>query len=499
MNEYDFENGRKYNFDPETGEQINPDYKGLDSVAAEGYGSKAYETYDTSEESEFKEPGNNDNKEKKKKGIGKILGFAACIAAVCGLVGGSVFYGINFLGNRYFYDTSATAEAGTPIIAAANAAALIETADLENAGNEVTLSRSDYTSSTTATQTTGSVADVAANCMPSLVTIACVSTVEMQNMFGQTQSYETQGAASGVIVGSNAEELLIATNFHVVSGADSLSVGFIDETSAEALVKGTDKNNDLAIVAVKIADISEETYDQIKIATIGNSASLVLGEGVVAIGNALGYGQSVTSGVVSAVHRQMDFSDGKYTITQDDLIQTDAPINSGNSGGGLFNMRGELIGINEAKDSVSSSGAVVDGVGFAIAIDKAEPILENLMNRETRELVDEDDAGYLGVTCVSVTSEISKNYSIPVGVCFESVLEGSPAEESGAKVGDVLVKFDGQTVQSYDDLQTVLKYYAAGETVGMTVMRASEGEYKEVELTITLGTYDVIAELSRRG
>ena len=495
MNENDFENGRMYNFDPETGEQINPDYKGLDSVAAEGYGSKAYETYDTSDGHEHEEPVNKGSKEKKKWGIGKILGFAACLAAVCGLVGGTVFYGINFLGNTYVYDTSAAATN----VAAANTAAIIETADLETTVNEVTLSRSDYTASTTATQTTGSVADVAANCMPSLVTIACVTTVEMQNMFGQTQSYEAQGAGSGVIVGANEEELLIATNYHVVSDADSLSVGFIDETSAEALVKGTDKNNDLAIVAVKIADIPEETYDQIKIATIGNSDSLVLGEGVVAIGNALGYGQSVTSGVVSAVHRQMNFSDGKYTITQDDLIQTDAPINSGNSGGGLFNMRGELIGINEAKDSVSSSGAVVDGVGFAIAIDKAEPILENLMNRETRELVDEDNAGYLGVTCVSVTPDISKSYSIPVGVCFESVLHGSPAEEAGAKVGDVLVAFDGQTLQSYDDLQTILKYYAAGETVGMTVMRASDGEYKEVELTITLGTYDVIAELSKRG
>ena len=233
MNENDFENGRMYNFDPETGEQINPDYKGLDSVAAEGYGSKAYETYDTSDGHEHEEPVNKGSKEKKKWGIGKILGFAACLAAVCGLVGGTVFYGINFLGNTYVYDTSAAATN----VAAANTAAIIETADLETTVNEVTLSRSDYTASTTATQTTGSVADVAANCMPSLVTIACVTTVEMQNMFGQTQSYEAQGAGSGVIVGANEEELLIATNYHVVSDADSLSVGFIDETSAEALVK----------------------------------------------------------------------------------------------------------------------------------------------------------------------------------------------------------------------------------------------------------------------
>jgi serine protease Do len=500
MSENDNENSKMNNFDPITGEQINPDYKGWDSVAAESNENKTYESYDTSGEPEFAEQGNNNAPTKKKRwGIGKKLGFAAAIAAVCGLVGGSVFYGVNFLGNTVFYNTKAAVESEASAEASSDALAVIEADDLESVAGNVELSRADYTSSTTAIEATGSVAEVAANCMPSLVTIACVTTVEMQNMFGQTQSYEAQGAGSGVIVGVNDTELLIATNNHVVSGATSLSVGFIDETTVEALVKGTDSNNDLAIVAVKLEDIPQETYDQIKIATIGNSDELVLGEGAVAIGNALGYGQSVTSGVISALHRQMQFSDGKYTITQDDLIQTDAPINSGNSGGGLFNMRGELIGINEAKESVSSSGAVVDGIGYAIAIDKAEPILEELMNRETRELVEEDEAGYLGVTCVSVTSDISKAYSIPVGVCFESVLEGSPAEEAGVKVGDVLVKFDGQSVQSYDDLQNVLKYYAAGETVEMTVMRASEGEYKEIDLTITLGTYDVISQLSQRG
>ena len=276
-----------------------------------------------------------------------------------------------------------------------------------------------------------------------------------------------------------------------VSGASSLSVGFTDEATAEAQIKGTDAESDLAVISVKLDDISADTMSKIKIATIGNSDDLVLGEQVVAIGNALGYGQSVTSGYVSALNRDVTLSDGAGgTFTSTGLIQTDAPINSGNSGGALLNMRGELVGINEAKSSMTSSGTTVDGIGFAIPIAKAEPILENLMSLTTREKVSDDQAAYLGVTCADVTSEVSQMYNMPTGVCFTSVIENGPAAEAGAIQGDVLTEFDGREISSYDSLTDVLQYYAAGETVDIVVERSNAGVYEEITLTVTLGSAD---------
>lgn len=345
------------------------------------------------------------------------------------------------------------------------------------------------TETVSGTDSTGTVAQVAENAMPSLVTISTMSVEEMRSFFGGTQEYEVEGAGTGVIVGKNDTELLIATNNHVIEGADSLSVGFVDETAVEGQIKGTDATNDLAVVAVKLSDISSDTMGQIKIATIGDSDELVLGEQVVAIGNALGYGQSVTSGYVSALDRNLQISsDNGTTNTYTGLIQTDAPINSGNSGGALLNMKGELIGINQAKSSTTQSGTTVDGIGFAIPINKAQESLQNLMNQTTREKVDESQASYLGIQGTDVSSEASQMYGMPTGVAVSAVVEDGPAAQAGMLAGDIITGFDGRTITGMSQLQDVLQYYAAGETVEVTVQRTDQGEYKEQTVSVTLGS-----------
>ena len=351
------------------------------------------------------------------------------------------------------------------------------------------ISNTETVSGTDSTDSTGTVAQVAENAMPSLVTISTMSVEEMRSFFGGTQEYEVEGAGTGVIVGKNDTELLIATNNHVVEGADSLSVGFVDETAVEGQIKGTDATNDLAVVAVKLSDISSDTMGQIKIATIGDSDELVLGEQVVAIGNALGYGQSVTSGYVSALDRNLQISsDNGTTNTYTGLIQTDAPINSGNSGGALLNMKGELIGINQAKSSTTQSGTTVDGIGFAIPINKAQESLQNLMNQTTREKVDESQASYLGIQGADVSSEASQMYGMPTGVAVSAVVEGGPAAQAGMLAGDIITGFDGRTITGMSQLQDVLQYYASGETVEVTVQRTDQGEYKEQTVSVTLGS-----------
>lgn len=298
-----------------------------------------------------------------------------------------------------------------------------------------------------------------------------------------------QGAGTGVIVGQNDTELLIATNEHVVEGATSLSVGFVNEESVSAEVKGTDVENDLAVVSVKLSDISDDTMSQIKIATIGDSDQLQLGDQVVAIGNALGYGQSVTSGYVSALDRELTLTnESGETITSSGLIQTDAAINAGNSGGALLNMNGELIGINEAKSSSTSTGASVDNVGFAIPINKAQESLQQLMTLETREKVSADQASYIGITGQDVSSEVTELYNIPEGVVVASVEEGGPAEQAGIQEGDIITGFDGRTITSMTQLQDTLQYYAAGETVDIVIQRSDNGGYTEQTVTITLGS-----------
>lgn len=300
------------------------------------------------------------------------------------------------------------------------------------------------------------------------------------------QSYEEQSAGSGIIVEQTDTELLVVTNNHVVEGADSLSIQFVDGESVEGSVKGTDTKADVAVVAIKLSDIKESTLKTIKKATLGNSDEVTVGEGVIAIGNALGYGQSVTSGIISAKDREVTF-DNNNTMK---LLQTDAAINGGNSGGALINAKGEVIGINVAKYSSSStsSSASVEGMGFAISISSVTDIINNLEQRETRTKVSSDEKGYLGIQGYSVTSDAVEQYSMPEGVYVYAVTDGAAAAKAGIVATDVIVGFDGQTVNSMDDLQSILEYYKAGETVTVKVAYRDGRDYKEKDVSLTLSS-----------
>ncbi len=341
------------------------------------------------------------------------------------------------------------------------------------------------------------VSDIAAEAMPSVVSITTKSIQEVQNYYGMfgmyggyapSQEEEVEGSGSGIIIGKNDEELLIATNYHVVEGADTLSVSFIDNNSYEGTVKGYEENKDLAVVSIPLEDISDDTMDQISIATIGSSDDLVVGEQVIAIGNALGYGQSVTTGIVSAKNRKMDSTSGSFSSDEDDnrngvnLLQTDAAINPGNSGGALLNMKGEVVGINSAK----LASTEVEGMGYAIAVSDVSDILENLMNEEPREKLDEGENGVLGISGRTVSEE-GQVYGIPQGVFVGEVTEGGPAEEAGIKVNSIITEFAGKSVVSIDQLVNYLQYYEPGEEVEV-VLQVPDGEsYTEKTVTVTLG------------
>ena len=330
-----------------------------------------------------------------------------------------------------------------------------------------------------------SVADVAEACMPSVVAITAESVQTVQSMWlGHRQyQYKAQSAGSGIIIGSNDEELLICTNEHVVSDASDLTVTFADGTSLPSFLKGSDPDNDLAITAVSLSDIPDETMDQIKIARIGDSDSMRVGEQVVAIGNALGYGQSVTTGIISAKDRSLLTDDTTDTNSYQHLIQTDAAINPGNSGGALMNMRGEVIGINSAKAAAASS----EGMGYAIPVSLAMPILEDLMTQKTRIRLDADKAGYMGITGQGVSNEAVLFYGIPKGVYVTSVEDGSPASNAGLEEGDIITAFDGQAITGMQELQSLQLYYEPGEEVELTVCAGSEDYTADKTLTVTLG------------
>lgn len=339
------------------------------------------------------------------------------------------------------------------------------------------------------------VSDIVEAAMPSIVSITTKSVEEVQSyygMFGQygayspSQEQEVQGSGSGIIIGKNDSELLIATNYHVVEGAETLSVGFCDSTACEAKVKGYDSEKDLAVVAVSLDDIDSDTMDAITIATIGNSDDLKVGAQVVAIGNALGYGQSVTTGIVSAKNRQLNSDDtvGDYDSDSNsatNLIQTDAAINPGNSGGALLNMNGEVVGINSAK----LASTEVEGIGYAIAISDVTDTLENLMNEETRDKV--DNHGVLGITVRSVDSAVSEAYGVPEGVLVRDVTEGGAADKAGIEAKTIITKFAGKVVTTKEQLVDFLSYYEPGEDVELTIEVPDGKGYKEETVTVTLG------------
>ncbi len=314
--------------------------------------------------------------------------------------------------------------------------------------------------------------------MPSVVSISNTYT-ETMSYFGQAMTSEAEASGSGIIVGENDSELLIVTNYHVIMDADKLMVQFVEGSEAEASVKGTDAKMDLAIIAVPTENILNSTLNQIAIATLGDSDSLKVGEPAIAIGNSLGYGQSVTTGVISALDRDMELSDGSTGT----FIQTDAAINPGNSGGALLNMKGEVIGINSNK----IGGSVIEGMGYAIPISAASPIIADLMLRETKNKVAEEERGFLGISGISVTTEVSSTYGMPEGVYIAQVYENTAAEAAGLTKGDIITEFDGIKISSMDELQRQLEYYAKGDTVKITVMTIDSGGYKSKTVDITLG------------
>ena len=436
------------------------------------------------------------NRKKRRRGYSFL---AVCLALICGFAAGFAFQTIR---SRKTAQTASASSMGTEL-----------QEPVENL--QITLQRpaltADYVSSSDMTEFTdyspssasekGPVAQVAAETMPSVVAITTVSVQEIRDYFGYARTRRYEGSGSGILVGENEEEYLIATNNHVVEGAEELNVFFygtevdsniteygfswddsdLNEGSAvSGTIKGTDSVNDLAVVSVKKADVPEKTKEQIRIVTIGDSEELVVGEQVVAIGNALGYGQSVTSGWISALGRSIETSDG----VAENLIQTDAAINPGNSGGALLNMHGELIGINSAK----YADRAVEGMGYAIPINVASPILEELMNRRTREKLDAENAAYMGISLANISKDMMTMYNLPSGAFVVEVFQGGAADNAGIEKGDIIVKMDGQKVSSGEQLISLLQYYAPGETVDMVIARAYYGTYQEETVQVTMGS-----------
>lgn len=392
------------------------------------------------------------------------------MAVVFGLVAGLVMFGVN---------TAANHIAGTGDAPSENDVVTDDTEDNSTASANI---------SSAGTKTP---VQVAKEAMPSVVTISTMSVEEMRNFLGGVAEYKVRGAGTGVIVGENDTELMIATNNHVVEGASTLSVGFIDNSTASAELKGADPDNDLAVIAVNRSDITDDTMSQLKIASVGDSDELELGEQVVAIGNALGYGQSVTVGWVSALNRDITLTDENgVAINSTGLIQTDAAINPGNSGGALLNMDGELVGINEAKTGTTPTGISVDNMGFAIPIDKAEDSLKELMSLPTRDKVDASHASALGIEGQSVTSDLTQLYGIPGGVIVASVVENGPADQAGIQKSDIITELDGRSVGNLEQLQNALQYYAAGETVDVVVQRLNGQSFEAQTVSVTLGAAD---------
>ena len=397
------------------------------------------------------------------KAFSKVI-MVAGLAILFGIVSSAVFLTSNIIGSRLL--------------------GLERTSDAQAvAGNEVNgntiLSRSSSV-------VTSDVSGVVEKVMPSIVSITSMSVEEVQSFFGGTYQKQSAGAGTGIIIGENDSELLIVTNNHVVEGSDTLTVSFDDETSVEANIKGTDSAYDVAVIAVPIESVSSDTLEMISVATLGNSEELKVGEPAIAIGNALGYGQSVTTGVISALDRSVASTNARTGQTQENsvnLIQTDAAINEGNSGGALVNVNGEVIGINSAK----LIGESVEGIGYAIPISDVSDLIQGLMNQETKEKVDEDDRGMIGITGISVSSAFSAQIDVPAGVYVTEVTPGGGAEKAGMTKGCIITAINGTSVDSMDALQEQLEYYAKGETVTLTIrVPQTNGEYNEQMIDVAL-------------
>ena len=380
-----------------------------------------------------------------------------CAGVAFGLVASVTFQTGNYVGTKVFGTTTTNGKTA-------------KTAQTVNGAKLTTSSSSTGTSD---------IATIAKNAMPSIVSITNMSVQEVQSFFGGTQQQESTSVGSGIIIGQTDSELLILTNNHVVEGNEKLTVSFVDNESVEANVKGTDSTKDLAVVAVKISDVKDSTMDEIAVATMGDSSKLEVGEQVIAIGNALGYGQSVTSGIVSATERTLDGYEGGT------LIQTDAAINPGNSGGALLNSNGEFIGINTAKVATDS----VEGMGYAIPISDASDTIQNLMNQETKTKVSEAEQGYLGIQGVDVSDESAKMYNMPTGVYISDVVKNGGAQQAGLTKGSVITGLEGTTISDMNSLKEQLQYYRVGDKVKVTVqVPGNNGEYTEKTVEVTLGS-----------
>lgn len=397
-------------------------------------------------------PQQNPKAPKPKKGYAKKVALVVGAAVLFGAVGGVTMQGTSYLtGKLLGKNTKSTV------------------------GTTKTVSNAKLTTSTSTV--TSDVSDIVENTLPSIVSITNMSVQEVQNFFGGISQQESESAGSGIIISQNDSELLVVTNNHVVEGSDTLTVTFNDGNSVEAQIKGTDSARDLAVVAVPLDKISDDTMNAIKVATLGDSDSLKVGEPAIAIGNALGYGQSVTTGIVSATGRTIDGFDGEY-------IQTDAAINPGNSGGALLNANGEVIGINSAK--INSSA--VEGMGFAIPISDASDVIQNLMNKETRSKVSDEERGYLGIKGYDVSEEGAQMYNMPTGVYVKEVMSGGGSEKAGLTKGSIITGFEGSSISGMSSLQEQFQYYKAGEEVTLTVQIPDKnGEYTEKDIKVTLG------------
>lgn len=442
-------------------------------------------SYETTQQSEGQEqeqpalepqkPQQEDAPKSHKRGIWSKLAVSAAVALVFGVVGGVAFQATNYVGSKVLpKETEAKIE---------SAGVVNNQAAQADNGDTVPVSTSGI-----------DISQVAENSMASIVAITTVSVQQVQSMFFGTTEQKEEGSGSGIIVAQNDDELLIATNNHVVDGAETLSVCFTvdvedqEDLVVEGQIKGTDPSNDLAVVAVELKDIPDTVKSQIKVIEMGDSDQLKVGQQVVAIGNALGYGQSLTVGYVSALNREVTVDN-----VTNELIQTDAAINFGNSGGALLNTSGQLIGIN----SVKAAATGVEGMGYAIPINTASPILGDLMNRTTRSKVDTNEKGYMGITLVDVSDEAKEIYSMPSGAFVYSVEEGSAAETAGIKKGDIITKFDGTVISSRDELLSRMDYYKAGETVDVVLSSANGGEYEERTVSITLAVKPTTEETTQ--